>query len=122
MTTLQLVFILLVLIALSKDQEEYGEQLITLTSWYRDPARNAAVGGREGSLHPAGLALDFTTAPLGSTVSNVINGLACGVGGLFGLCRERPLFNKENTFKRLAPPVTQAIFEGDHTHFELDLT
>jgi hypothetical protein len=31
----------------------------TLTSWYRDEARNAAVGGVPRSLHLVGLAIDY---------------------------------------------------------------
>jgi len=34
----------------------------TLTSWYRDPARNAACGGVGSSLHLRGLAIDVVPA------------------------------------------------------------
>ena len=118
---LQLVFILLALQTLIDEQAEYGEQLITLTSWYRDPMRNAAVGGREGSLHTMGLALDFT-AQTPISASAVLSGIACGVGSIFGLCKERSAFTKVNAWRRVAPPFTQAIIESDHTHWELDLT
>lgn len=121
MGLLQLVFLVLAIDALEREQLEYGEQLITLTSYYRDPMRNAEVGGVKNSLHQVGLALDFTSAPLGSVVGNVVNGIACGVGSIFGLCKERPLFSKLNAFRRIAPPLTQAVVESDHTHYELDL-
>jgi len=35
----------------------------TLTSWYRDAARNAACGGAGGSLHLRGLAIDVVPLP-----------------------------------------------------------
>jgi len=118
---LQLVFIVLAIQAIESDQMEYGEQLVTLTSWYRDPGRNLEVGGKANSLHPAGLALDFTSSEIGGSGTQLINGLACGVGSLFGLCRTRPPFSKVRAFQRIAPPVTQALQEADHFHYELDL-
>jgi len=120
---LELVFILLVLDTLARENAEYGEQLITLTSWYRTPERNAAVGGVPGSLHTKGLAIDFTSAPLGSFAGNVISGIACGVGSIFGLCKERPVFSKPNAWRRVAPPFTQAVIEPNTSnHWELDLS
>lgn len=118
----QQIFILLALQTLLDEQATYGESMITLTSWYRDAARNAAVGGVSGSLHTRGLALDFTSSdPV--TVGGVLSGAACGVGSLFGLCKPRPAFSKISAWKRLAPPFTQAVLERNGSyHYELDLT
>lgn len=118
--TLQLVFILLALQTLIDEQAQYGESMITLTSWYRDPMRNAQVGGVSGSLHLQGLALDFVVnrESIGATLANA----ACGIGSIFGLCKPRPAFSKINAWRRLAPPFTQAVLEQNgSTHYELDL-
>lgn len=114
---LQLVFIVLALQAIENYDREFPGATITLTSWYRDAMRNAQVGGVMGSLHTMGLALDTTVSrPL-------LPSIACGVGSIFGLCREPPVFAYSNSFRRIAPPLTQALQEPNGSfHFELDLT
>ena len=45
---------------------------ILISSWYRAPALNAAVGGSQGSAHMFGWAIDFT-CPLFGTVNQIID-------------------------------------------------
>lgn len=122
---LQLVFILLALQTLIEDQAEYGERMYVLTSWARNPMQNAEAGGVKNSLHQVGLALDIDdVTPI--SLSGVASGFVCGVGSLFGLCKERPAFALGNRWRRIAPPFTQAVLSptagGSVQHFELDLT
>jgi uncharacterized protein YcbK (DUF882 family) len=43
-------------------RELFGHQMITVTSWYRDPATNQRVGGARRSMHLTGGAVDFRIA------------------------------------------------------------
>jgi zinc D-Ala-D-Ala carboxypeptidase len=45
---------------------------ILISSWYRSPALNAAVGGSQGSAHMFGWAIDFTCPTFGS-VNQIID-------------------------------------------------
>lgn len=45
--------------AMEEIRKRYGDRPIIVTSWYRDPATNAAVGGASQSRHLVGDALDF---------------------------------------------------------------
>ena len=45
--------------AMEDIRKRYGDRPITVTSWYRDPATNAAVGGSPNSRHLFGDAVDF---------------------------------------------------------------
>lgn len=45
-------------------RERFGGKVITVTSWYRDPVTNAAVGGATQSRHMQGDAVDFQVAGL----------------------------------------------------------
>jgi hypothetical protein len=51
-----------------------GNKPITVSSGYRSPAVNAAVGGSKSSAHMAGYAADFTCATFG-TPMQIIDGL-----------------------------------------------
>lgn len=114
-TPFSIAFLELWLNTLVRLDQEFGG-VITLTSWFRDPMRNAQVGGVRGSLHQAGLAGDFTVQ------RSIISDAFCGLGSLVGLCREPPLFVYTNRFKALAPPFTQALREPNGSyHYELDL-
>ena len=112
----QVAFLSLWIDTISKLDAEYGGTW-TLTSWYRDAARNAAVGGVMGSLHQVGLAGDFTVE------RSIVSDALCGLGSLLGLCKTLPLFAIENRFRRLAQPYTQALREPNGSyHYELDLS
>ena len=50
-----------------------GDQPVTVTSWYRSPAVNTAVGSGGYSVHPHGLAVDFRV--LGMTVKEAYDKL-----------------------------------------------
>lgn len=111
----QIAFLELWINTIFKLDQEYGGTY-TLTSWYRDPMRNMQVGGVSGSLHTMGLAGDFTVD------RSILSSALCGLGSLFGLCKEPPLFYAVNAWKRLAPPFTQALQEPNGSyHYELDL-
>lgn len=64
----------------------------TITSWYRDPERNALVGGSPRSLHLLGLAIDL-------------------VG---------PAVELEAVMRIWRAAGLDAVDEGDHLHLELD--
>lgn len=113
----QIAFLVLWIDTLTKIDAEFGALTITLTSWARDEMQNAAAGGVANSLHRVGLAGDFTVD------RGILSGLACGLGGLIGLCRELPIGAIEGRFRRLAPPYTQALREPNGSyHYELDLS
>ena len=65
----------------------------TITSWYRDPARNAEVGGVPNSQHIFGIALDIAASENGRRTAN--------------------------NFASYGRGVWQVINEGDHYHIEL---
>jgi len=113
---LQFVFIVLAIQALQTYDMMFGPATITLTSWFRDPMRNAQVGGVPNSLHQVGLALDFTVR------RDALPAIACGLGSVFGLCKEPGPFTLSNLWRQLAPPFTQTQNEPNgSSHWELDL-
>ena len=63
----------------------------TVTSWYRSPAINASVGGRENSQHLLGTAID--------------------------LRKDKPGF--DSAVRLRTNPYLEVIEEGDHYHIEL---
>lgn len=66
---------------------------VGISSWYRNPAQNAAVGGRRDSLHLVGLAIDLV-------------GDDDELGQVEGIWRAIGF---------------DAVDEGDHLHIELDV-
>lgn len=83
---------------------------ITLTSWYRDPIRNAQVGGAPGSRHLQGLAIDIV----------VSTGFAANVFTLGQASRQ--IYEDIAAQWRRFGPIFQVELESDHLHLELDLS
>jgi len=109
---LQLFFFLFSVQAVARAQTKTTSNY-TLSSYYRDPARNKAVGGVEGSLHTVGLAMDVT-----SSARALLPALDLIT---FRLAEKNALGNVQRAWQSIAPPYTQGVLEGDHVHLELDL-
>lgn len=101
---LQFVFLILVLAALEDGSGRFNWRI---TSWYRDPQRNAEVGGVANSLHVAGLAMDIVPEQAPSFLSRI-----------FSPSDATGLISRWRSFG----PIFQGIQEGDHIHLELDVT
>lgn len=85
------------------DKMEYvrvvlGNKAIIISSWYRSPALNKAVGGSRTSDHMTGCAVDFICPRFGSPER---------------VCQQLQLFKKSIGFKQL-------IFEHSWTHISWD--
>ena len=85
---LQLLFLVLVLLVI----QAAGARSLSVSSYYRTPERNAAVGGVPTSLHLQGLAIDLV-------------GGQADILAVAGLWRALGL---------------DAVVESDHLHLELD--
>ena len=110
---LQVALLLVVLLACVMTLASFPGTYV-FTSWYRDPARNAAVGDVPNSRHLLGLGLDVAVNP------DRLRTLAT-LGLEAGAARTALLLN----FRRLREMLGlgsrwQAVDEGDHVHFEID--
>ncbi|CAA9418048.1 MAG: hypothetical protein AVDCRST_MAG51-1854 [uncultured Ramlibacter sp.] len=65
--------------ALEMVRQEMGELPVIVSSGYRSPALNVAVGGAEHSKHMQGLAVDFTVPRYGSTLQVARTLAGCGL-------------------------------------------
>lgn len=111
---IHLLFLLLVVIAIEMHAAANPGTTYTLTSWYRDPMRNAAVGGVSTSRHLVGLGMDIVIdTPF--SVGSIFGGIIAEISGSSPLSRTLSAI-----WRSLASPITQAVIEGDHTHVELD--
>ena len=75
-----------------------GGKIILVSSWYRSPALNTAVGGSKTSDHMTGCAVDFLCPRFGSPEQ---------------VCKQLQLFKQSIGFKQL-------IFEHTWTHISWD--
>lgn len=108
---LALLLVVLLTVVMVEASEEAD---FTFTSWYRDPMRNAMVGGVPNSRHLLGLGLDVAVNP--SRAQTVLT---------LGLAAGRVRTGLLLAFRRIKEQLGlgaawQVVDEGDHVHFELD--
>jgi zinc D-Ala-D-Ala carboxypeptidase len=64
---------------LEKLRSALGNKPIVVTSGYRSPALNAAIGGSKNSRHMLGLAVDFISPGFGTVLQTARTVVGCGV-------------------------------------------
>lgn len=110
---LQLALLLVVLLAVVMTLASFPGTYV-FTSWFRDPMRNAEVGGVPNSRHLLGLGLDVAVNP--DRLRTLVT-----LGLEASTARQALLLNFRKLVQMLGlGRAWQAVDEGDHVHFEVD--